>query len=192
MNLRELQTEAHAIAVDKGWWDTERTFGDLIALVHGELSEALKAYCAPAWEGDLGWRYVPILDDETAEIIGNKPVGVASALADVVIRVAEMAEHYGVDLQSQKTWERLSDYWKAYRETIRQQRTFGEWIAVCCSWLSHVFDEREVGSRPWAPYLRRFLEEVQAMAEHYGIDLDAAIAAKMEYMRGRWVIGDVV
>ena len=30
MNLRELQTEAHAIAVDKGWYDTEHTFGDCI------------------------------------------------------------------------------------------------------------------------------------------------------------------
>ena len=30
------------------------------------------------------------------------------------------------------------------------------------------------------------------MADHYGIDLDAPIAAKMEYMRGRWVIRDLV
>ena len=41
MNLRELQRDAHAIAKDRGWWDQERTFGDCIALVHSELSEAL-------------------------------------------------------------------------------------------------------------------------------------------------------
>ena len=41
MVLSELQREAHAIAKDNGWWDEPRTFGDLIALVHSELSEAL-------------------------------------------------------------------------------------------------------------------------------------------------------
>ena len=29
MNLAKLQKEAHAIARDHGWWDTERTFGGL-------------------------------------------------------------------------------------------------------------------------------------------------------------------
>lgn len=33
----------HNIAKDKGWWDTERNDGELIALMHSELSEALEA-----------------------------------------------------------------------------------------------------------------------------------------------------
>ena len=37
-------TIRRCIARDHGWWDTERTFGDCIALVHSELSEALEAY----------------------------------------------------------------------------------------------------------------------------------------------------
>ena len=44
MDLKALQREAHAIAREKGWWDEPRTFGDLIALVHSGLSEALEAY----------------------------------------------------------------------------------------------------------------------------------------------------
>ena len=78
MNLRELQQEAHAIALSKGWWDEERTFGDLIALVHSELSEALEAYrLNPNSVGPIYWHNV-----------GTKrpPFGVAIELADVVIR----------------------------------------------------------------------------------------------------------
>lgn len=33
---------SHAIAKSKGWWDTERNDGEMIALMHSELSEALE------------------------------------------------------------------------------------------------------------------------------------------------------
>jgi NTP pyrophosphatase (non-canonical NTP hydrolase) len=35
--------ECHRIAQEKGWWETERNDGELIALMHSELSEALEA-----------------------------------------------------------------------------------------------------------------------------------------------------
>ena len=44
MNLPELQREAHAIAVARGDWDPERTFGDCIADLHLGLSKALEAH----------------------------------------------------------------------------------------------------------------------------------------------------
>ena len=38
-----LADEVHATAREKGWWDTQRNNGELIALMHSELSEALEA-----------------------------------------------------------------------------------------------------------------------------------------------------
>jgi len=35
--------ECHRIAKDKGWWEEHRNDGELIALMHSELSEALEA-----------------------------------------------------------------------------------------------------------------------------------------------------
>ena len=107
MNLADLQKEAHAIAKDHGWWDEERTFGDLIALVHSELSEALEAYRMYGLEKFYSY-----------EGLGRKKLeGVASELADVVIRVADMAEHYGARLSVPPSFPHLY--------------TFGEWINSC-------------------------------------------------------------
>ena len=41
--INNLIKECHRIARLKGWWDVERNEGELIALMHSELSEALEA-----------------------------------------------------------------------------------------------------------------------------------------------------
>lgn len=40
--LNELAREINKNAVAHGWWDEPRSFGDIIALCHSELSEALE------------------------------------------------------------------------------------------------------------------------------------------------------
>ncbi|MCX5710044.1 MAG: hypothetical protein NT088_04885 [Candidatus Omnitrophica bacterium] len=42
-SLNDLIEVCHKIAKSKGWWDAERNDGELIALMHSELSEALEA-----------------------------------------------------------------------------------------------------------------------------------------------------
>ena len=44
MDFETLQKEAHAIAREKGDYDTERSFSSFIEAVHEGLSEAGKAY----------------------------------------------------------------------------------------------------------------------------------------------------
>ncbi|MFA4842251.1 MAG: hypothetical protein WC658_00215 [Candidatus Omnitrophota bacterium] len=41
--INELILECHRIACQKGWWKDPRNDGELIALMHSELSEALEA-----------------------------------------------------------------------------------------------------------------------------------------------------
>jgi len=38
-----IAADIHATAKEKGWWDNERNDGEIIALLHSELSEALEA-----------------------------------------------------------------------------------------------------------------------------------------------------
>ena len=174
MDLVELQKEAHAIAKDHGWWDEERTFGDLIALVHSELSEALEAY-----------RVCGIVDCPHEHTEG---AGITSELADVVIRVADMAEWLKVDLaQAREEDEDLGEAKQAYLEHRLSGNldSFGEWIAAIHEDVVDAgYHQRNRGDNLDA-HLVSVIWMVQEMAAHYGIDLDAAIEAKMEYNRTR-------
>ena len=43
LTINDLIEECHRVAKSKGWWDEARNDGELIALMHSELSEALEA-----------------------------------------------------------------------------------------------------------------------------------------------------
>jgi NTP pyrophosphatase (non-canonical NTP hydrolase) len=86
-NLDDMMDEVHVVNVANGWFDDDRTFGDMVALLHSEVSEALEAYRT--------WKLEDASDPE------GKPEGVGSELADVFIRLLDMCFRYGIDLQAE-------------------------------------------------------------------------------------------
>ena len=84
--------EVHQNAIEHGWWEeggafeVERNFGELIALCHAELSGALEQYRAGH---DMKETYYG--DDD-------KPEGIPSELADVILRILDMCAHYRIDI----------------------------------------------------------------------------------------------
>jgi len=76
MDIKKWIELCHNTAKEKGWWDFERSDGELIALMHSELSEALEAM-----RNDLGKE------------------AVAEELADCCIRIFDYCGARNVDLE---------------------------------------------------------------------------------------------
>jgi NTP pyrophosphatase (non-canonical NTP hydrolase) len=90
--IREMQTQVHALATEKGWHEDRdmsnpHVVASMLCLIHSEVSEALE--CVRDGEFEL-------------ELVGlkQKPCGFPSELADVVIRCLDLAEAMGIDLQA--------------------------------------------------------------------------------------------
>ena len=110
MKISEMQEQAYENAAAHGWHDQERSFGELIALCHSELSEALEEHREGKAPGEIHYSckaplYTPIHcarmnSTSCAGCEHAKPEGIPSELADVVIRVADMCGQYGIDLEA--------------------------------------------------------------------------------------------
>lgn len=89
LTIKELQKQVHENAINKGWWDSDlpRTFGDQIALFHTEVSEAMLDYQNNKEINEIYYE-------------GNKPCGIPIELADVLIRIMDTCEYYGIDLEN--------------------------------------------------------------------------------------------
>lgn len=116
----------HQTAVEKGWWEPQeqivalplqggpikamvpRSMGDVLALVHSEVSEALEENRnghAPTetYFPNAGMHgpqaSSPLQELAWARSYGWKPEGVPSELADIIIRVLDIAGYYGIDIE---------------------------------------------------------------------------------------------
>lgn len=100
VGVNELKKHVSECAHEHGWWPPEgRNMGEMIALMHSELSEALESWRddeptlfytldePPADSGLVGpqrWEG----PQELAGVLG-KPCGLASEFADVIIRILD-------------------------------------------------------------------------------------------------------
>lgn len=80
--LHELQAQIFSTAQEKGWWEKERNFGEAVALMHSELSEALEAH-----------RHGNPPSDKIPEFSG-----VEEEFADEIIRILDIAAGFDLNV----------------------------------------------------------------------------------------------
>lgn len=88
MVLNEIAHEIHSLCIHRGWYSDPKTgrrlktrnVGEMIALAHSELSEALEA-----WRKDLPDSHL------------NRP-GLEVELADTIIRILDLGAYLGLDV----------------------------------------------------------------------------------------------
>lgn len=104
---------AHDAAQLKGWWEDERTVGDIMALIHSEVSEVLEEHREghePAYvyqnkhNRREGFFLTP---DANADCIdpNAKPLGIPIELADIIIKILDYCGKEDIDIQRAVAWK---------------------------------------------------------------------------------------
>lgn len=105
LTISQLVSDAHGNAVDKGFWDAPRETGTLIALVHGEVAEALDAETCAEFCEELSDVLIRI-----ADLCGGLNVDLERAVALAARRIeAEKYEGFKIDTSSIHAIERSMD-----------------------------------------------------------------------------------
>jgi hypothetical protein len=215
LTIHEMQTQAYATATSKGWHDRPMrepgivgTFDDARdgfivhhdrvlrshALMHTELTETQEAL----EEGRLAMHFDT---DEDAD--PTKPEGFVVEIADLCIRIGDTAQALDVSLrlrdivekhQPNATWLQSAEGMRPAHE-IRQQQGCNQASRDLCVvlWLSKtrmLLDKASEAARvdAWEEYANQLtcvLLHAASICAGLGLDLNAAIEAKMAYNKTR-------
>lgn len=175
-SYRDMMSEVHENNVNHGWYNDDRTYREALALLHSEVSEALEAY--RQWGMKDATRPPAIREDGAWEHF--KPEGVASELADVLIRMLDDAHRANVNLDVEMPL--LGGHYGI-------EDRFGNCVDVMHNMISCISRARE---DEWSEFetetgraYARLLAYVLDLCDYHGIDLDAEYERKMAYNRTR-------
>lgn len=177
MITNALRDRVYQINKDNGWHEEKRTFGELIALVHSEVSEALEDY-RNGKAVNKAWYEYKNEDGSIDKVSGfirngvlGKPCGIPSELADVVIRILDICGMFGWNIE-------LSHQRKV---PFRKQKFAAHLASIHKSLSDCYYDDKDTHTDPVIDYLDVAIQEIQYICNQHNIDLAAIIEEKLAY-----------
>ena len=178
-SLAEMAEEVYAVNEANGWFETERSFDDDVALLHTEIGETFDAYRSHGFADATAAQGKPIYGNgedafgNYTEVTGfalPKPEGVGSELADILIRLLDTAKRRGWNLAEIQRLESATE--------IRRSHPFSHSV----NRMHHWTDDLLYGGGRSAGVLRDWL---LLAVEQAGVDLDFEYERKLAYNRTR-------
>ena len=194
MKMNKFASEVHQNAVEHGWWDEERSFGEIIALCHSELSEALEEYRAKRpmvyfvveMDDGKGGTYLAIREDIISEedFAGEKPEGIAVELADCIIRILDWYGKEGLDTDALLLEAGIITMCDLPTPVYG---SFGDFIVLLHNLLSMAYACwcNASGISASALRLAKCIREIMEWAKENGVDMEHILDMKHEYNKGR-------
>lgn len=193
MKLNSFAKEVHQNAVDHGWWEEERTFGEIVALCHSELSEALEEFRA---KRPVVWRKCMVCDGDTPcmeagcgdwrdgvcelACISPKPEGIAVELADCIIRILDWFGKEGANVDN-------ALFLVGEVGPIPNTRVpFGTLIAELHKLLTMAYISRQDSCDGLVyVHMAGCIGTILRWAKENDVDMEAILALKHSYNKGR-------
>lgn len=185
MKYNDFAKEVHANSVKHGWWETGRTFGEVIILCIGEVSEALEEYrdAKPFIYNCCGYcKHDAVCDRDERDKTQCKPEGIAVELADVVIRCFDWFGRKGLDVDCLLDEAKGGERWMNDMP-IYVVGGFGDFLAHLSLDLALAYRRHCNAAGDWSAALRMAVccNEIFAWAEREGVDMDEVMRIKHEY-----------